>query len=242
MSKVVVFSITRDRLEYTKTCFGSFLDNGGYPNFDWYLIDNGSTDGTVEWIFDWDLDDYLNWYYRFDTNQGLSKAYNYGIKKIFEPPQNNYDYVVHFDNDCFVITPKTLSSIIAIYEKYPQFRDWVLSPQVAGLQNQPMRHKMYTPDNEIPLLSETVIGEVHNIGHLFMVVPTHIYRKFILNGGYPESMAKARGQDVYFCEWLRSNGYHVGYVENLVVQHYRTVHQQALDYPEYWKRKREEQS
>lgn len=224
--KVAILSITRDRLEYTKKCFRSLVDSEGNTP-DWYVIDNGSQDGTVEWLKCYPR---LKQVTTFTENQGLSVAYNTGVQSLMTA----YDYILHFDNDAYVVTPKIITNLLKHAEN-PMFKAFVLSPAITGIQNQPMRHKMYTPDEW------SVLGEVHNLGHLCMLVPTPIYRHFMQEGGYKLNIPKARGHDTYFCAWLQEKGYRMAYSEMDIVQHYRSTHQQALDYPEYYARKRSEQ-
>lgn len=48
--KVAVFSLTYDRLAYTKECFDSMYKTAGYPIDVHVIVDNGSKDGTIEWV------------------------------------------------------------------------------------------------------------------------------------------------------------------------------------------------
>ena len=48
--KVAIFSLTYDRLEYTKECFDSMYKTAGYPIDVHVIVDNGSKDGTIEWV------------------------------------------------------------------------------------------------------------------------------------------------------------------------------------------------
>jgi GT2 family glycosyltransferase len=47
--KIAVFTLTRDRLGYTKLSFESLRRKAGVP-FLHCVIDNGSTDGTKQWL------------------------------------------------------------------------------------------------------------------------------------------------------------------------------------------------
>ena len=47
--KIAIYTLTRDRLLYTKQTFVSLWEHAGYP-FDHFIVDNGSTDGTPEWL------------------------------------------------------------------------------------------------------------------------------------------------------------------------------------------------
>ena len=49
MNKIAVYTLTRDRIEYTKECFAMLESKAGIE-YDHYIVDNGSQDGTVEWL------------------------------------------------------------------------------------------------------------------------------------------------------------------------------------------------
>ena len=48
---IAVLSLTRDRLPYTQHCFATLRENAGCE-YDHYVLDQGSTDGTGDWLRD----------------------------------------------------------------------------------------------------------------------------------------------------------------------------------------------
>ena len=67
--KVAAITITYNRLELTKRTWQSFNEKTGV---DYHLfIDNGSTDGTVEWLQD-------KYRILLDKNYGIAAAFYYG--------------------------------------------------------------------------------------------------------------------------------------------------------------------
>ena len=58
---------------------------------------------------------------------------------------------------------------------------------------------------------------------------------------YPETLPKAWGQDDHFCNWTKSKGCKVGYIEGLIVNHFETTDGQARRFPEYFERKFKEE-
>lgn len=237
-SKIAVFTPTRDRWAYTSACVSQLRRKAGIAGFtfDWYALDNGSMDDTRTHLWGEQSICGMKEVWWQNTNLGLSKSYNMAIDKLVD----SYDYLVHVDNDAYVLSDNLLQNLVDTYTLYPVFKDTVLSPQVAGIDQQPMRHKMHLL-GELGDLFYRVLGEVNNMGHLFMCVPTPIYKQFRREyGGYPDSMKQ--GQDTYFCAWLAQHGYRMAYVENLVVQHFEGTHAQAVRYPSYHKRKLAENS
>lgn len=223
--KIAIYTLTRDRLEYTKHCFSSLQNkSAGYP-FDHFVLDNGSTDGTAEWL----KTQNFKHVELLPENIGISKGSNAILHKIHAT--GDYDLIIKMDNDCEVISENILDQLVEIFEDAISMRyNIVLSPRVTGINNQPRRAQHV-------ILGGREIGLTGIVGGLFHVVPAKIYQQYT----YPEKLAKAWGQDDDFCEWLRVNNYAKGYVEGLVVNHYETTLGQAQRYPEYFKRKFKEE-
>lgn len=213
---------TRDRLDYTKHCFASLKKNAGAP-YDHFIFDNGSSDGTPQWLRE-------NFHYRqlaFSTeNQGLWNALNTLIQ--LAGPEN-YDLIITFDNDCEVVTPDILKKISQIYRSL-EAQSFLLCPHVGGLNNQPFR------EDETELRGHK-IGLTRIIGNIFMIAPAAIYQAY----KYPsDRLPLGVGGEADICNWWMEEGGKVGYIEDLKVNHYETTNGQEKRYPDYFKRKHEE--
>ena len=219
--KVAIYTLTRDRILYTKRCFRSLWQNAGYP-VDHYVIDNGSADGTVEWL--------ANNKSRFalvvlcPENIGISRASNLALDIIGD----NYDLVVKMDNDCEIVTPNLVAEMVKVFRDAP--RPMMLSPRVEGINRQPKRAYTLT-------VGGYEVGRTGIVGGLCHWLPAQVYQRY----RYPETLPKAWGQDDDLCDWCYKQGIEMGYVESLVVNHYETTGGQAQRYPEYFERKRREE-
>jgi len=221
MNKIAIYTLTRDRLEFTKHCFQTLWDKAGVE-FDWYIIDNGSQDGTVEWLKE-NESQFKKVIYN-PENVGISKASNQALEEIF---RERYDLIIKFDNDCEVVSENILEKIIEIFKDRKKL---ILSPNVEGIDNQPKRGRY----EEIAGHS---IGMTAVVGGLFHIVPAEIYQQY----RYPENLPKAKGQDELFCSWVKATGYKVGYIEDLTVNHYMTTGGQYKHNPGYFERKWQEE-
>ena len=222
--RIAIYTLTRDRLEYTQRSFALLHEYAGYP-FDHYVWDNGSKDGTVNWLSEW-MYGYTQERKRFflcsDENVGISRGSNNCISEI---AYAGYDIVIKMDNDCEVVTPNILKSIVEIWP-YTLAR-YVLSPRVEGINKQPTR--VLTLD-----IGRHPIGRTCIVGGLFHIVSASTYREY----RYPENLPLAKGQDDHLCDWwTRKKGGLCGYIEDLVVKHMDTTDGQAQKYPEYFERK-----
>ena len=106
--RVVVFTITCNRIDTTKQWIKQLKSKAGM-DFEHIVIDNGSTDGTVEWL-------QRNGFpvLSLNKNYGILAAMKIAIKHIL----NNYagvEYIVKFDDDCQVHTTNILKTIIDWY-------------------------------------------------------------------------------------------------------------------------------
>jgi len=221
--KIAIYTLTRERLEYTKDCFQSLKEKAGHP-YDHYVVDNGSKDGTVEWLKE---NDFKKVIYN-PENVGISKGSNQALEEIFK---ENYDLIIKMDNDCFIETDGILREIVKIYSSLGQFSpQYVLSPYVNGINNQPTRGGK---DG----IATYTIGLTAIVGGLFHIVPSLVYSKY----RYDEKLPLAKYQDDFFCKWVKENGGRVGYIEELKVQHYEGTDNQAKRFPLYFERKWKEE-
>lgn len=107
---IPILMITWNRLQYTKKAIEALKQNTYYPYILW-IWDNGSTDGTVEYLRK--LDD-VRVYFSKD-NLGLVPPMN----KFFETFKD-FDYVSKVDNDT-VVSPGWLTKLKEVMDKYPLF-------------------------------------------------------------------------------------------------------------------------
>lgn len=230
--RIAIYSLTRDRLAYTQACLASLYQNAGMP-FDHYVWDNGSTDGTVQWLdgeiarMDAAEDPCGLTVHNSATNVGISVASNRCIYQILR--HNNYDYIIKADNDAYVRTPNILPQICEVAQSAGE--NWILSPRVSGLNKQPTRHRTVT-------IAGHPVGVTPIVGGLFHVLPADVYRRYMDAGGYPENLPLAKGQDDHLCHWFKTTQRgQCGYIEDLEVEHYEGTDAQARRYPEYFSRK-----
>jgi len=216
---IAVLTLTRDRIDYTKHCFDKLHEFAGC-NFDHYVLDNGSTDGTEDWLAD-EYDPSLLCI--AGKNLGINAGLNLLIAEVNE--QDDYDVIVKFDNDCELTQPNTLRDICSLAVE----GGCILSPRILGLRQPPK------PFRELHVSGE-IIQDVPQIGGIFMAVPAWNYTDF----GFRYDENKMIYDDVDLCaEWRRRGGT-CGYVKRFEAWHYETTDGQHERYPDYFTRKYEE--
>lgn len=229
--RIAIYTLTRDRLDYTKHCFMRLKEKAGCA-FDHFVVDNGSEDGSAEWL----EEEYKPFsLIKHPKNFGISHGSNVALAAIADASKVwPYDFICKIDNDCELTQPNTLLKVAQFthYLIHKMLRQSVLvSPRVNGINRQPYRGGSFaTPLGEF--------GMTAIVGGLFHCAPARMYLRY----RFPMDIPLAKGQDDAFCHWIKAacQGV-VGYYENITVNHYRTTDQQAEDYPEYFKRKWEEE-
>jgi glycosyltransferase involved in cell wall biosynthesis len=228
--KVAVFSITYDRLGYTKKSFKSLLETAGYE-YDHYVVDNGSTDGTVE---------YLNSKYKHgvikqlklnEKNEGISKASNDAVTMIKH--HEYYDIIVKWDNDCIGLTKGWLAKMVEIWKSNHMF---ALSCYVQGLVDNPGG----APRLGFGTVKGELIGITKHIGGICHFVDARAYEAF----RWDEDSFLHGVQDMEMSQYLNFHGFSQGYLENYFVSHGPGgTEQQKKDYQDYFARRvREKQT
>lgn len=210
--RVAVLSLTRDRLEYTKHCFGTLREYAGIP-FDHYVLDQGSSDGTREWLEDWQP----RFFSLAPENIGISRGINYMLE--WAKSNGLYDWYVKLDNDCELTTPNTLRDSL-------QDPNWILSPHIQGLDSPP------AIIGEVDV-NGIRVGETSILGGIFMAVPAWVYDEY----RHAEDNPIWGMDDVRLVEWFRGRGGRVGYMLDYPANHYLTTAGQREDDPTYYARK-----
>ena len=96
MNKVLVIIPHYNKLTLLKKCI-KYLECQDFLDFDVIIIDNGSTDGSTDYIYNLTNNRYHC--IMFNENTGFAYAINRGIKYSID---NNYDYSILLNNDVYV--------------------------------------------------------------------------------------------------------------------------------------------
>jgi glycosyltransferase involved in cell wall biosynthesis len=218
--RVAVYTFTRDRLEYTKRTFAG-LKKFGYP-FDHYILDNASTDGTVNWLRTYKKNVKNTHLFKSKVNLGISKSKNFLLGKI----GNKYDYIMKLDNDCEIVSQDILRELIIISRALKDSA--ALSPNVEGL-NKPVKRLAFMKSGSHILAPVPIIGGIANFS------PRRFYQGFKSNPDYMISKG-----DVQFANHVWKSKGKMYYVEDLVVRHMDTTQGQIFRYPSYFDRRNQE--
>lgn len=217
--RVAIFSITYNRLDYTKKCFESMRNTSGY-SFDHFVIDNGSSDKTVEYLRQTATKVILN-----QDNKGISIASNQALDMIGD----DYDIIMKVDNDCLFLTDGWLAKMVEIWETNHML---ALSCYIQGLKDNPGG----SPRIVYGTIKDELIGMTRHLGGICHFVSAKAYDDF----RWDEDSPLHGVQDLEFSNYLLSQGYQMGYLENYFSEHFEGTEGQHKRYPNYFEKRRDE--
>jgi len=220
--KVAVFTLTMNRLEYTKMMFATIRNTTSAP-FDHYVVDNGSTDGTVDFLKELKSQGIIKDFIANDENHGIPVSSNQALDMI---NPDNYDYIIKVDNDAKFKTKNWLEDFIGIYSRGQMM---CLSPYIEGLVGMPGGSIRQT----YGMVEDQFLGMVNHLGGIFVMAPAKIYDKW----RWPISGFMQGGNDVIFSNYVQNLGYQMAYVENHRIEHFEGTLGQEKKFPEYFSEK-----
>ena len=224
---ISIVTLTHNKLEYTKLCLTSLLDTD-YSPWELVVVDNGSSDGTREWLETFaktaldagvTLKTVLN-----DSNIGCSTARNAGVDAA------SGDKIVFMDNDVALRSANWLNVMSEILEQ--DNRNAVVGPKIvypfepydiqcAGVAISPNGRVQFRgrgasrtdPEFSTPLEAQCLISAC------FMVKRA----AFEEANGFDAEFNPVEFEDFDLCYRIRSNGHKVMYEPSVEMYHFESV-------------------
>jgi len=209
--KIGIFSITLDRLYYTYHCLKALKDKAGI-SYEHIIVDNGSTDGTYEWLKEEGFQVIRN-----NENRGITGA----TKQAYDWFKSRHiDIVIKVDPDCEILTPDTISKIAEVFTD--DLKKLIVSPVVKGIDTVPEIVKTKK-------VASFEFNETQHIGGIFRAMKFEDFTELV-------SKCKVLN-DKTLNEYFRQNGFQVGYLPTFEVKHFETTKGQEKRYPRYFSKK-----
>lgn len=208
MNRLLVIIVTYNAMPWAGRCFGS-LQESTVPS-DVFVVDNGSTDGTVDFIRDAYPEFILHC---SKENLGFGRANNIGMKYAVE---KGYDYIYLLNQDAWVM-PDTFSRLINAMESNPGFG--VLSPMqmTSSMMEPDHRFKVKCLDHTWSDYQQDVVYEVS-----FVMAAHWLISKECLNkvGGFSPAF-RHYGEDDNWLHRASYHGYRIGFLGGVCAVHDR---------------------
>jgi GT2 family glycosyltransferase len=219
---VIIAHTVRPELEL---CLGSIRDHAAEP-VEVILIDNGSTDGTAEWVRREHPEVEL---IRLERNYGYS-ARNRGLERAAGR------YTMFLDSDA-ELTENALPTLVRALDEHPS---WALvAPRLVNSDGSLQLSSRRFPPRSLPLLRRPPLerffedsrivrrhlmaDEDHGVTRpvLYAISACHLFRTELRDriGGLDEAFGRGGGEDVDWCIRIWDAGFEVVYVPDAVVVH-----------------------
>jgi glycosyltransferase involved in cell wall biosynthesis len=219
---VSVIIPTYNRKNYLKSALKS-LCNQSYPKnkYEIIVVDDGSTDGTRQWVGLQQKNCLCSLRYFFQQNKGPATARNIGIKNALG------DVVAFIDSDCIA----SHAWIEEIVKGYGSDRVAGIGGTIVALPkaSEVSQYCAYIKMNEQPLIDKN--------GIVYLITGNVSFRKDCLNlvKGFDERYNFPGGEDPDLCYRLKKEGYIFKYNRDAVVynHHKETVGELTKTYFNY---------
>ena len=217
MNKILVIIVTYNAMEWAERCFGS-IRNSTIP-VDLYIIDNGSTDGTQEYILNYCSNVH---FVQSKENLGFGRANNLGLVYALK---NDYDYVYLLNQDAWV-APDCFEILIRSFETNQEYG--ILSPLQCQANGSYLDSNFYdciaSPSVIRPIYNDSILGiskgKVYPV-HITMAAHWMISRKCIMKvGGFSPTFSHY-GEDINYCHRLIYWDFKMGVVPDAKAVHDR---------------------
>ena len=205
---VAVFNLCWNRLHYTKYCFNNLWEKAGM-DFDHFVVDNGSTDGTEEWL--------LKNRHRFkgiirnEKNLGVGNAI---IQMVMVAREKGYDWFILSSNDIEILTDGFIEKMYKFWGMTKG--NYLFSPIIDGITH------------TIKIL-ETKRIEDYNVDVVDVTGAVYMACSISLLADYLASVDIWRANN--FCRFAAKRGIKNLHLTDLKVTHYETTAGQMKRYP-----------
>ena len=190
--KVAAITITFNRLDLTKKTVESFNAKTGV---DFHLfVDNGSTDGTQEYLKDFNR-------IELGSNRGITDAFKIGLSQL-----KDYDFILKLDNDIETVTEGIIDKMLEFYSL--NGLNYVCSPVDLNL-DPAFAPICFSKAN----LNGFNVSYVSHTGGAFQLIPYHICERLV------KERRHFKAGDYMIGKYYKRHGYKPVYLTNLEMRH-----------------------
>lgn len=173
--QLTIFTPTYNRANLLPRLYESLINQTNY-DFNWLVVDDGSTDNTIELLHNWQIENKICINYYKQNNRGKYVAHNIGVKLC------TTEYFVCVDSDDWLVSNAVNTILIHLLE--------ISSSKIAGLVAYCGSNNLRVVGTEFP--EGLNISSLHNLykkgfkGDTTLILKTNI----LLQNLFPESEEK----------------------------------------------------
>ena len=225
--KVSIIIVTFNNLGFTKRCIESIYEKTAYPNFEVIVVDNGSTDGTRDYLLQQETTHSNMKVILNDENISFARANNMGIRI------SKGEYVILLNNDT-VVTRGWVSGLVKYFSD-PSVG--MVGPVTNSIGNEAKINVNYKDLSEMDRFAESYTREHRKFSFEIPVLALYcaaLSRKAIDKVGLlDEQFLIGMFEDDDYAMRLKSAGFKIICAEDVFIHHYGGATLSRLQPDEY---------
>lgn len=226
MKKVALVAVCHNHLEVTKKFVESVMSELD-SNYDLYLLDNGSSDDTCQYLAEKSNHIFENkplvFTYKTDINKGFAGGNNEILRIILklENAKPTYSNIILINNDTLVTKRAIETLVTACNSSKEMGATGPISNNVGGIQLAKRFYKVkdteYKKIADIEALKATSIIEAGMLVGFCLCLKTEVVKEI---GLLDEQFGFGMWEDNDYCLRIRNAGYKIGVVNTSFIYHY----------------------
>lgn len=218
-----VIIVTYNNLAFTKACLFSLERDTAYDDFEIIVVDNASSDGTPDYLREWESGGVNRIVVLNEDNRGFAAANNQGITRA------TGEYLVLLNNDT-VVTPGWLGSLVAHLKRNPLLG--LVGPVTNNIGNEARIDIHYSDMLEMrqKALSYTSerLGQLHPSANVAFFCVAFTRQAYNAIGDLDEDFGVGFFEDDDYCRRAEALGLHVAIADDVFIHHHLSASFDAL--------------
>ncbi len=222
--KTLCIIVTYNAMKWVDRCLQSIRQSS--TSLDTFIVDNGSTDGTQDYIQE-NYKDVV--FHQSSENLGFGRANNIGMNYALE---HDYDYVYLLNQDAWILDD-TIEKLIEVNKKYPKYG--ILSPfhMQANMERLDISfsHGVCTWNSNPDLLDDMYLQKRKEVYPVPDVMAAHwlISKECLKTVGCFSPTFPHYGEDYNYCDRALYHGFSIGIVPAAQAVHDREYRETTIE-------------
>jgi len=220
---VSVIVLTYNNLDFTRACLRSIEAESHWPNLEIIVVDNASSDGTPEFLAEWQRGGPRRRIILNEHNLGFAAGNNVGLAAA------SGDYLVLLNNDTYV-TPNWIGAMVKHLARNPDIG--ILGPVTNNIGNEARVEVRYTGMEEMQRAAAAYtlrrmgkLLDVDTVAFFCVAMPRSTYEQV---GPMDEAFGVGFFEDDDYCRRVQAAGLRVVVADDVFIHHHLSASFDAL--------------